>query len=70
MGLFLCDSNHGTFFYNQLSALQILVGDTTAAINSTKSYFAKQYQSQIDASGEQVCGKNRSRSCYARSLLE
>jgi hypothetical protein len=46
-------NNHGTFFYNQLSALQILVGDTTAAINSTKSYFAKQYQSQIDASGEQ-----------------
>jgi len=46
-------NNHGTYFYNQLASLQILVGDTNAAINTTKSYFSKQYLSQINSTGEQ-----------------
>jgi hypothetical protein len=55
LNIFLLFSNHGTYFYGQLASLQILIGDTTAAINTTKSYFAKQYMSQIAATGEQVC---------------
>jgi len=50
----LLRSNHGTYFYNQLASLQILIGDTSGAINSTNSYFSKQYMDQIDSSGEQV----------------
>ena len=47
-------SNHGTFFYNQLASLQILVGDTNGAINTTKAYFSGLYTDQINANGEQV----------------
>ena len=47
-------SNHGTYFYNQLASLQILVGDTNGATNTIKQYFSQQYMGQIDASGEQV----------------
>jgi len=46
-------NNHGTYFYNQLASLQILVGDTNSAINTTKSYFSKQYMNQINSTGEQ-----------------
>jgi hypothetical protein len=51
-------SNHGSFYYNQLSANQILVGDTTGAKNTTTTYFNGIYMNQIDASGEQVGGNN------------
>jgi len=46
-------NNHGSYFYNQLASLYILVGDTTNAINTTQSYFSHQYLNQIDANGEQ-----------------
>jgi len=46
-------NNHGTYFYGQLASLQILIGDTAGAINTTKSYFSKQYMSQIASTGEQ-----------------
>jgi len=47
------DNNHGTYFCNQLASLQILVSDMDGAINTTKSYFAKQFQIQVDGDGEQ-----------------
>jgi len=47
-------SNHGTYFYNQLASLQIIVGDINGAINTTKQYFSQQYMEQIDAIGEQA----------------
>jgi len=52
-GEWTAPNNHGTYFYNQLASLQILVGDTNGAINTTKQYFSKQYMGQIDATGEQ-----------------
>jgi len=52
-GEWTAPNNHGTYFYGQLASLQILVGDTTSAINTTKSYFSKQYLSQINSNGEQ-----------------
>jgi hypothetical protein len=48
------DSNHGTYYYNQLAALQILVGNTSGASTTLKTYFTKQYLEQINANGEQV----------------
>ncbi|KAG6810901.1 hypothetical protein H0H92_009894 [Tricholoma furcatifolium] len=47
-------NNHGTFFYNQLASLKILVGDTAGALNVTNTYFAEQYMSQITSTGEQA----------------
>jgi hypothetical protein len=48
-------SNHGTYYYSQLTALQILVNDTTSANATIQKYFSTLYQNQIDATGEQVC---------------
>ena len=48
-------SNHGTFYYNQLAALQVLVGDTAGANETLHEYFTTQYQWQISANGDQVC---------------
>ncbi len=47
-------SNHGTFYYNQLAALQILVGDTAGAKQTLEEYFTTQYTWQIVANGDQV----------------
>ncbi|KZP15847.1 chondroitin AC/alginate lyase [Athelia psychrophila] len=46
-------NNHGTYFYNQLSSLYILLNDTTAAKNSTQFYFDGLYQTQINSTGDQ-----------------
>ncbi|KAG6847089.1 hypothetical protein H0H93_010246 [Arthromyces matolae] len=54
-------NNHGTFWYNQVAALKILVGDTTGALNVTNTYFAAQYMSQITADGEQPLEAARTR---------
>ena len=47
-------SNHGTFYYNQLAAMQILVGDTAGAKQTLEEYFTTQYTWQIAANGDQV----------------
>ena len=52
--LILHCSNHGSYYFNQLSAVQVLAGDTNGAKNTTATYFAGIYMNQIDASGEQV----------------
>ncbi|KNZ71669.1 hypothetical protein J132_07578 [Termitomyces sp. J132] len=51
-------NNHGTFWYNQVAALKILVGDIPGALNVTNAYFAKQYMSQITANGEQATARS------------
>ncbi|KAF7982785.1 hypothetical protein HWV62_25691 [Athelia sp. TMB] len=50
----IASNNHGTFFYNQLASLYIIVNDKTSASNSLKTYFSTLYKAQIEASGEQV----------------
>ena len=47
-------SNHGTFYYNQLAALQILVGDTNGAQSTINEYFNNAYLGQIAQNGDQV----------------
>jgi hypothetical protein len=50
-------SNHGSYYYNQLAALQILVNDTAGANATIQKYFSTLYKKQIGADGEQVrCG--------------
>ncbi|KAI0342361.1 chondroitin AC/alginate lyase [Trametopsis cervina] len=48
-------NNHGSYFATQLSALQILVGDTAGAQGTLNEYFGGIFQGQIDKNGDQVC---------------
>ncbi|KAF8064896.1 chondroitin AC/alginate lyase [Lyophyllum atratum] len=54
-------NNHGTFYYNQLAALKLLIGDFDGARNVTNTFFTGQYMSQITASGEQPLEAARTR---------
>ncbi|GLB39580.1 putative predicted SAM-dependent RNA methyltransferase [Lyophyllum shimeji] len=49
----LAPNNHGTFYYNQLASLKLLVNDYEGALNVTDAYFAHQFLTQINAIGEQ-----------------
>ncbi|EIN14695.1 chondroitin AC/alginate lyase [Punctularia strigosozonata HHB-11173 SS5] len=60
-------NNHGTFYYNQLAALQILANDTSGALATIKEYFTTQYQNQIWANGEQPLEMIRTRPYHYRS---
>jgi len=60
-------NNHGSFYYNQLAAIQILLGDTTGAKNTTNEYFSGIYMNQIDANGEQPLEAARTRPYHYRS---
>jgi len=46
-------NNHGSFFYNQLASLYVIVNDTTNARNTIEQFFSGLYMNQIDANGEQ-----------------
>lgn len=48
------NSNHGSFYYNQLAALKLIANDVPGALNVTETYFNHQYLNQIDANGTQV----------------
>ncbi|KAI8989056.1 chondroitin AC/alginate lyase [Trametes punicea] len=61
------DNNHGTFYYNQLAALQILVGDTDGAKQTIEKYFTNQYMSQIAANGDQPLESARTRPYHYRA---
>ena len=47
-------SNHGSYFFNQLASLYILVNDKTNAVATIDKYFNGIFMGQIDADGEQV----------------
>ncbi|PPQ65138.1 hypothetical protein CVT24_003228 [Panaeolus cyanescens] len=60
-------NNHGTFYYNQLAALKVLLNDLPGAKNVTTTYFNKQYMSQIVADGEQPLEAARTRPYHYRA---
>ncbi|RDX42880.1 chondroitin AC/alginate lyase [Lentinus brumalis] len=60
-------NNHGTFYYNQLAALQILVGDTAGAKQTLEEYFTTQYTWQIVANGDQPLETARTRPYHYRA---
>jgi hypothetical protein len=47
-------SNHGTYYYGQLAALQILVYDTASANAAIQKYFSTLFRNQVTGTGEQV----------------
>ncbi|RPD61570.1 chondroitin AC/alginate lyase [Lentinus tigrinus ALCF2SS1-7] len=60
-------NNHGTFYYNQLAALQILVGDNAGAKKTLEEYFTTQYTWQIAANGDQPLETARTRPYHYRA---
>ncbi|KAF9473986.1 chondroitin AC/alginate lyase [Pholiota conissans] len=63
----LATNNHGTFYYNQLAALKVLVNDNAGAKNATNTYFNTLYMNQITASGEQPLEAVRTRPYHYHS---
>ncbi|KAF8643337.1 hypothetical protein AX16_009066 [Volvariella volvacea WC 439] len=61
------NNNHGTFYYNQLAALKILIGDMAGATNVTDTYFNRQYMFQIEENGEQPLEAARTRPYHYRA---
>ena len=47
-------SNHGSFYYNQLAALQLIVDDKDGASKTIQEFFNGIYMGQIAANGDQV----------------
>ncbi|KAG9113181.1 hypothetical protein FRC07_007810 [Ceratobasidium sp. 392] len=60
-------NNHGSFWFNQVAALQILVGDTAGAKNTIQEYFNGIYMGQIDAKGDQPLETARTRPYHYRA---
>jgi len=61
-------SNHGSYYYSQLAALQILVNDTAGANATIQKYFSTLYKKQISADGEQPFEAVRTRPYHYRSF--
>jgi hypothetical protein len=59
-------NNHGSYYYNQLAALQILVNDLAGANATIQKYFSTLYQNQVEASGEQPFEAARTRPYHYR----
>ncbi|KAH9929064.1 chondroitin AC/alginate lyase [Epithele typhae] len=60
-------NNHGTFYYNQLAALQVLVGDNDGAKATVTDYFTTKYLDQIAANGDQPLETARTRPYHYRA---
>lgn len=59
-------SNHGTFYFNQFTALHLLSGDMSGASAAVTGYFKHQFLDQIAASGEQPFEAVRTRPFHYR----
>ncbi|KAJ3574879.1 hypothetical protein NP233_g1459 [Leucocoprinus birnbaumii] len=60
-------NNHGSFYFNQLAALKILLGDLDGARNVTDTFFSTLYPAQIIKGGEQPFEAVRTRPYHYRA---
>lgn len=60
-------NNHGSFYYNQLASLKILVGDFSGAKSVTDRYFNTLYMAQIVKGGDQPFETARTRPYHYRA---
>ncbi|CEL56846.1 hypothetical protein RSOLAG1IB_08124 [Rhizoctonia solani AG-1 IB] len=60
-------NNHGSFYFNQLASLQVLVGDIEGAKTTINEYFNGIYQDQIAANGDQPFETARTRPYHYRA---
>lgn len=61
------DNNHGSFFFNQLASLYLMVNDKVNAKAALEKYFNGIYMGQIDASGEQPLEASRTHPYHYRA---
>ena len=66
VGLIGSQSNHGSFYPNQVAAFKVLIGDMNGARMVLQSYFDNQFQEQIVGSGEQPLEAVRTRPFHYR----
>ncbi|KAG9100714.1 hypothetical protein FS749_013403 [Ceratobasidium sp. UAMH 11750] len=60
-------NNHGSYYFNQLASLQLLVGDTAGAKATIEEFFSGIYQNQIAANGDQPLETDRTRPYHYRA---
>uniref|UniRef100_A0A8H7XTG2 Alginate lyase domain-containing protein n=1 Tax=Psilocybe cubensis TaxID=181762 RepID=A0A8H7XTG2_PSICU len=60
-------NNHGSFYYNQLAAMKLIVNDAAGAKAATDDYFKGIYLDQISATGEQPLEAARTRPYHYRA---
>lgn len=60
-------NNHGSFYFSQLGALQLLVGDNAGAKATIEEFFTGIYQDQISANGDQPLETDRTRPYHYRA---
>ncbi|KAJ7612371.1 chondroitin AC/alginate lyase [Mycena polygramma] len=61
-------NNHGTFYVNQMMALQLIVNDTAGATTLGRGYFGGIYKNQIQSNGNQPMEASRSRPYHYRNF--
>ncbi|KAJ6464037.1 chondroitin AC/alginate lyase [Mycena sanguinolenta] len=69
LGIDECASlnNHGSFCFNQLSALKLLVNDVQGSINVSNTYFQGIYKGQINSTGDQPFEATRTHPYHYRN---
>ncbi|KAI0074707.1 chondroitin AC/alginate lyase [Panus rudis PR-1116 ss-1] len=60
-------NNHGSFYFNQLASLQILIGDTDGAKKTLEDFFTGIYLGQIAKDGNQPFESERTRPYHYRA---
>ncbi|KAF8601426.1 chondroitin AC/alginate lyase [Ceratobasidium sp. AG-I] len=60
-------NNHGSFYFTQLAALQVIVGDLEGAKATINEFFTGIYQDQISANGDQPLETDRTRPYHYRA---
>ncbi|KAJ7630239.1 chondroitin AC/alginate lyase [Roridomyces roridus] len=60
-------NNHGSFCFNQLTALKLLVNDVPGAVNSSQKYFEGIYKGQINKTGDQPFEASRTHPYHYRN---
>ncbi|RXK35016.1 hypothetical protein M231_07719 [Tremella mesenterica] len=63
----LSPNNHGTFYYNQLCSLYVLLGNTERVRELLEEYYSTIYQGQIVPSGDQPLESLRTRPYHYRA---
>ncbi|KAJ7241668.1 chondroitin AC/alginate lyase [Mycena haematopus] len=60
-------NNHGSYCFNQLTALKLLVNDVQGSINASNTFFHGIYQGQINSTGDQPFEASRTHPYHYRN---
>ncbi|CAD6587070.1 MAG: hypothetical protein TREMPRED_004653 [Tremellales sp. Tagirdzhanova-0007] len=60
-------NNHGTYYYNQLCSLYVLLNETTSAVSALEEFYNSTFMGQISANGDQPLESIRTRPYHYRA---